>query len=994
MREIRFAFTGGEYAPELYGRGDLDRYDLGAKTLKNFTVMYSGGVEKRHPLRFAEYVPGTDARLYHFRFADVYEESYVLVMGDGRFWLHNQGAFLTDGSIAAAESDGLFTAAAHGLADDDRVAVGGVVYEVWDADVNTFRLRTLVGTGLSGLGTATIRPLLVFAHPYALAELFEVQFAQRFREVRMTHPDYPTQVLEYDGTTWTFVEYVVEGCLPRSETLTITDSGAYVRYIRVTNGGSGYTDANVTLSMTDATGTGFEGLPVIQAGKIIGVDVIEAGTNYTAPTLTAGGGTGAEFDIGLIPTEAGFVAAATAVFADGRESGPTRPAIIRTSIDFTQTEGYVEYEVEKIDEAVRYKFFRSLVQPDGETANIGYTLGYIGSSISPRFVDRNIVPDFTDTPKRYRNPFAPGAILSITILTSDTGLTDAGAEVYVDAPSGGTGFIGYPIIESGEVVGVYIAHHGEGYNPATDTIIVRDPVPSGNGVYTTLATTSFTARPLTGTYPSISFEFQQRTGFAGTLNEPMTVWASRIGTCRSFGVADTLSAEDPYEYELDYAEVTPIRHVIPVQQGLLIFTAAGVSLLRGRDGEAVTPLNAVNDNQSFVGAAQTSPQFAEEDVIYVESRHRGVRMLTWNPVARSYENREISIFARHLFSETETARLEEKQVRSIAFALPARRTGFGVFDNGDAFSLTIDRVQEIFAFAPMWTEGEFVDVVYEDTPEAQIAHFLVRRSINGRDVLCLEYLEPHQSGAPEDQFFVDSAIGTTRTVGAETVTVSALSGTVTVAGSAGLFTGTAGQVLWLRGGRGIIQSVNEVGSVATVVLVRPIEDVDRASFRYKIKAGEWWRAPFVTTVSGIPHEGAMLRVLADGKQQSPKTVVNGSITLDEEAAVVWVGFPYSAELETLPLTEVEGYRTRLTSAEIATGRSGAFTVGGYEVNKRTDEPWSEPTRLDGRSEYVRVSSGWKRDNTLAVVSDNALPCTIHRIALFFDRGDTPPARRG
>ena len=985
MREIRFAFTGGEYSPDLWGRTDLDKYDLGAAKLENFIVMYSGGVEKRHPLRFADFVPGADARLFHFRFSDVYEESFVLVMGEGRFWLHNQGAFVTNGTIAATASGSTFTAASHGLADDDLVEVGGAVYVVTVLSANTFQLATAAGVGLSTTGALTVRPLLVFTHPYATSELYEIVMAQRFEELRFTHPKHPIYALERTNGVWSWGKFTVGGCAPRAEAVTIKDSGAYIRYIRVKNGGSGYTDANVTLTMTDATGTGFEGLPVVQSGKIVAVDIIKGGRNYTAPSLVAGGGSGATFEIGLIDTKAGYAVAASAIFAGGRESGPTRPAITRTSVDFTQTEGFAEYSVEDIDGAVRYKFFRTLVQPDGATSHIGYTLGYIGSSISPRFVDRNIVPDFTDTPLSYRNPFAPGAILSVKIPTPITGIDDT-VLLVMDSNSGGTGFIGYPIVESGSLVGVFIANHGEGYDPTIDVLTVREDVPPSQSPVI-LGVLDFETSPRTGTYPAISFEFQQRTGFAGTLNAPMTIWASRIGECRSFGVRDTLSADDPYEYELDFGEVTPIRHVVPVQQGLLTFTAAGVSLLRGRDGEAVTPLNAVNDNQSFVGAARAQPKFAEEDVIYVESRNRGVRLLTWNPVARSYENREISLFSRHLFSEEESARLREKVVRSLAFALPARRTGFIVFDNGAAASLTLDRVQEVFAFAPMWTEGEFVDVVYEDTPEAQIAHFLVRRRVNGRDVLCLEYITDHASEAPEDQFYLDAAIGTARTTPTAEVTVSALAGAITVVGSPGLFTGLVGNAIWLRGGRGVITSVNSSGAVADVTLVRPINDVPRSVFRYRIQSGEWWHAPYVTTVSGIPFEGATVRVLADGKLQSDKVVSNGTITLDEEAAVVWVGFPYTATLTTLPLTEVEGARTRLTAAEIATGLSAAFTVGGYEVNKRTDEPWAEPTRLTGRSEYVHISSGWERDNTLTIVSASPLPCTIHRVALFFDPGD-------
>ena len=49
---FKLSFTAGEIAPELLGRGDLRAYENGAKTLRNVTILPTGGVtEPQVPAR-------------------------------------------------------------------------------------------------------------------------------------------------------------------------------------------------------------------------------------------------------------------------------------------------------------------------------------------------------------------------------------------------------------------------------------------------------------------------------------------------------------------------------------------------------------------------------------------------------------------------------------------------------------------------------------------------------------------------------------------------------------------------------------------------------------------------------------------------------------------------------------------------------------------------------------------------------------------------------
>mgnify|MGYP003345655058 FL=1 len=63
-----------------------------------------------------------------------------------------------------------------------------------------------------------------------------------------------------------------------------------------------------------------------------------------------------------------------------------------------------------------------------------------------------------------------------------------------------------------------------------------------------------------------------------------------------------------------------------------------------------------------------------------------------------------------------------------------------------------------------------------------------------------------------------------------------------------------------------------------------------------------YRGTAADTISGLEHlEGETVNALADGNVVEDLTVTNGEITLPFEAAVVHVGLPYTADLETLRL---------------------------------------------------------------------------------------------
>jgi hypothetical protein len=134
------SFAGGELAPSLYGRTDLDRYKIGARQLKNFLVSPFGAASNRPGTQYLGAVKTgsgcAQARLVPFIFSD--EQALVIEFGYHyiRFWLNGV-------HVSVAE----------------------------------------------------------IASPYAVADIPRLKFAQKGNIITITHPGYTPRELERTATS-------------------------------------------------------------------------------------------------------------------------------------------------------------------------------------------------------------------------------------------------------------------------------------------------------------------------------------------------------------------------------------------------------------------------------------------------------------------------------------------------------------------------------------------------------------------------------------------------------------------------------------------------------------------------------------------------------------------------------------------------------------------------------------------------------------------------
>ena len=93
MYPLKPSFAGGELTPALYGRTDLQKYDVGASRLENMIVLRYGGATRRPGFRYvAKTQGGRKARLIPFQYST--EQSYVLEFTEGFVRIFTQGGIV------------------------------------------------------------------------------------------------------------------------------------------------------------------------------------------------------------------------------------------------------------------------------------------------------------------------------------------------------------------------------------------------------------------------------------------------------------------------------------------------------------------------------------------------------------------------------------------------------------------------------------------------------------------------------------------------------------------------------------------------------------------------------------------------------------------------------------------------------------------------------------------------------------------------------------
>ena len=522
--------------------------------------------------------------------------------------------------------------------------------------------------------------------------------------------------------------------------------------------------------------------------------------------------------------------------------------------------------------------------------------------------------DFTKGPMQDANT---------TTTTLNPGATAVGTGVSL-AASATTGINSGSGFQSTDV-GRFVFLHG-GYAKITG---VTDTTNATIEILTTLSASTATENWRLGAFsdttghPSCVTFFEQRLVFAGTTNQPQTVFFSKSGDYENMdaNIGGTIADSDAIIYTIASNQVNAIRFMTATRT-LIIGTAGGEFSVSGGGADvAITPTNILIKKQSNHGAANLDALAVGNVTLFMQRARRKMRELAYNFDVDGYIAPDMTILAEHI---------TEGGITQMAYQQEPNQIIWLVRGDGELIGFTYQREQQVTAWHRHIFGGKFGEATITVTDFANIADNtkIVLTKSDGTSTTFnsatsatsgkFHTTSSNNQTATNLKTLIDADSDFTATVSTNTVTIKE-----TAPQATGFLTMTTGDTTRLAStdeGKAICESVAVIPTDDTeyevyVIMKRTINgstkryievlntfdftETDNTTFNF-LDSQLDYNGSAVTTISGLSHlEGQTVAILADGATHANKIVSSGEISLDRSATKVKVGLAYTSLLQTM-----------------------------------------------------------------------------------------------
>lgn len=236
-------------------------------------------------------------------------------------------------------------------------------------------------------------------------------------------------------------------------------------------------------------------------------------------------------------------------------------------------------------------------------------------------------------------------------------------------------------------------------------------------------------------YPSCVTLHEQRFVAAGSPGFPQTVWMSRTGESLNFEIGTR--DDDAMSFTISSDQVNPIQHVAQIK-ALVALTSGGEFTLTGGVEKPITPTNIQVKNQSVYGCSTIRPVRIGNELYFLQRANRKLRAMAYRFDSDSYGAPDLSVLAEHVTEGGIVDLCYQQEPESMLWAVRA---------DGVMVTLTIDRDQDVIAWARQVADGAYESVASIPVSDGDEVYVLVRRTINGSTV---RYIERFQAGRNTD----------------------------------------------------------------------------------------------------------------------------------------------------------------------------------------------------------------------------------------------------
>jgi len=353
--------------------------------------------------------------------------------------------------------------------------------------------------------------------------------------------------------------------------------------------------------------------------------------------------------------------------------------------------------------------------------------------------------DFTDGPYLDDN-------ITATTLNPGSHTVGTGVAVVASATTGINGGSGFLATDVGRLI-----RFRDGYMKVTaraDTTNITVEIIEDLGSAT--ASTDFALGSFSDTtgHPTCVTFFEQRLVFAGTTDQPQTVFFSKSGDYENMNEnrGGTIADDDAIIYTIASNQVNAIRFMTATRT-LIIGTAGGEFTVSGGGTDvAITPTNILIKKQSNHGAANLDAISAGNATLFVQRAKRKIRELAYNFDVDGYLAPDMTILAEHITEGGVTQMAYQQEPNSILWM---------VRNDGQLIGFTYQRDQQVTAwhrhiFGGVFGSGnavcESVSVIPTDDNEYQV-YVIIKRTINSVTRRYVEYLNNFDFDETDDTTF-------------------------------------------------------------------------------------------------------------------------------------------------------------------------------------------------------------------------------------------------
>ena len=256
-----------------------------------------------------------------------------------------------------------------------------------------------------------------------------------------------------------------------------------------------------------------------------------------------------------------------------------------------------------------------------------------------------------------------------------------------------------------------------------------------------------TAADGTSNHPGACGYHQSRRWFAGSINKPQNVWATRSGTESNFTYSYPTRDDDAITARLTSRQANTIRHLVALDDLIALNSGAVWRIDAGGNAGPVTPGNIDYRIQGTVGAAAVRPVVTSSAILYAADRGAHVNEIKFSWQAQGYTSADVSLMAPHLF--------DGYTIVSMAFTQTPQPTLWCVRSDGILLGLTYVPEHEIAAWHQHNTDGLFESVCAIPEGTEDVLYCVVKRTTAAGTKRFVERKQSRAFATLADSYVVD-----------------------------------------------------------------------------------------------------------------------------------------------------------------------------------------------------------------------------------------------